>query len=359
MFNPGRLALARRRRGRTKKALADAARLSVKSISDYEHARAVPSEETVVDLGRALRFPVSFFAAPDLESPTEDNASFRALSSMTASQRDSALGAGAFAFAVCEWIEQRFDLPAVNVPTFRGLEPEAAAASVRSEWRLGVAPIRNMIHLLENAGVRVFSLAEQCRQVDAFSLWWRAAKPFVFLNTIKSAEHSRFDAAHELGHLVMHTGGTHGGRDAELEADAFASAFLMPRSSVLAEAPRFASLNGLVSLKKTWGVSVAALNRRLRDVGKLTEWHYRSLCIQIAKDGYRSTEPNGIEPERSQILEKVLCALREDSMGVTDIARDLHLLPGDVEELLFGLATVSVTGGAEGTKRNRDHLKLV
>lgn len=360
MFNPARLALARRRRGVTKKALADAAHLSVKSVSDYENARAVPSEATVVEIARALRFPPEFFSAADLESPSTENASFRALSSMTASQRDAALGAGTLAIAVSGWIEERFDLPQPNVPTYRGLEPEVAAASVRSAWGLGVAPIRNMIHQLEAAGVRVFSLAEQCRQVNAFSLWWRSTTPFVFLNTMKSAESSRFDSAHELGHLVMHKRGTHGGRDAELEADAFASAFLMPRESVLAAAPRLASLNALISLKSQWNVSVAALNRRLHDVGALSDWHYRSLCIEIATNGYRSCEPKGIEPEMSQILEKVLQSLRSDSIGTADIARDLHLHPPDVDELLFGLATVPVAGGGKKTaKRSRDHLRLV
>jgi Zn-dependent peptidase ImmA (M78 family) len=70
-------------------------------------------------------------------------------------------------------------------------------------------------------GIRIFSLAIDAREVDAFSLW-KAATPFVFLNGNKSSEHSRYDAAHELGHLVLHHHGTPQGRDAEREADAFA-----------------------------------------------------------------------------------------------------------------------------------------
>ena len=55
-----------------------------------------------------------------------------------------------------------------------------------------------MLHVLEAKGVRVFSLAENTRNVDAFSSW-REERPFVFLNMQKTAERSRFDAAHELG----------------------------------------------------------------------------------------------------------------------------------------------------------------
>jgi Zn-dependent peptidase ImmA (M78 family) len=357
-FNPGRLVLARSRRGKTKKWLADSVGMSVKSISDYEHARAIPPESTVADLARALRFPAEFFYGHDIEAPTAESASFRALSAMTASQREAALGAGALAIELGKWIDDHFDLPKPDIPTYRETDPETAAASVRAAWALGVAPIRNMVHLLEAKGARVFSLAEQCREVNAFSLWWRGTTPYVFLNTMKSAESSRFDAAHELGHLVLHKRGTHGGRDAELEADAFAAAFLMPRESVLANAPSFASLDELIRLKKIWSVSAAALNRRWRDVRVLSEWHYRSLCIQLAERGYRTREPQGIEPERSSALAKVLKALREDGMGTVAIADDLKVFPKDIEELLFGLATVSVEGGGEKTEA-RGKLRLV
>lgn len=82
----------------------------------------------------------------------------------------------------------------------------------------------------------MFSLVEETRSVDAFSVW-RSNKPYIFLNTVKTAEHSRFDAAHELGHLVLHKHGGPGGRAAEDEANRFASSFLMPSADVRARIP--------------------------------------------------------------------------------------------------------------------------
>lgn len=78
---------------------------------------------------------------------------------------------------------------------FRGHpSPEAATLNrkrpLRRMWGLGNAPIPNMIPLLESKGFRVFSLAEEAREVDAFCTW-HEGKPFVFLNTIKSVERSR------------------------------------------------------------------------------------------------------------------------------------------------------------------------
>jgi Zn-dependent peptidase ImmA (M78 family) len=111
-------------------------------------------------------------------------------------------------------------------------DPAGAARTLRQYWTIGEKPIGSMIKLLETKGIRVFSLSENTRNVDAFSCW-RNGEPYVFLNKFKSTEHSRFDAAHELAHLVLHKhGGPSQGRSAESEAHAFASSFLMPRDDV-------------------------------------------------------------------------------------------------------------------------------
>src|SRR5690606_377713 len=148
---------------------------------------------------------------------------------------------------------------------------------------------------------------------------WKGGRPYMFLNTFKSAEHCRFDAAHELGHLVLHQHGQPQGPDLEREANAFASAFLMPRASVLAKAPRTATLQNLIKHKKHWAVSVAALNYRLHALNLTTDWTYRTLCIQIAEAGYRKKEPEGIQHEKSVVLEKVFSALRDEGVSKSDV----------------------------------------
>lgn len=213
-------------------------------------------------------------------------------------------------------------------------------------WGLGEAPIGNLIHLLESKGIRVYSLAIEAREVDAFSVWHRD-RPFVFLNTIKSAEHSRFDAAHELGHLVrdrhsMLHGEAHS-PDMEREANAFASAFLMPRASIYARRSGMVTIDKLIQLKQNWGVSLAALAFRMNQLGLLSEWTYRNLCIEMAKNGYRTSEPNPIRREVSQVLRKVFDALRTDGISRTALARDLNVSREDIDNLTFGLALSSVS----------------
>ena len=343
-FNPSRLTLARKRRGFTKTRLAKAVGVEPRSISGYETGEFTPDVEKRDQLAKVLRFPASFFSGDDLDELSPDSASFRALSKMTAGQRDMALGAGAIALLLNGWIEERFELPKANLPDLsREVHPEAAAESVRRSWELGELPVKNMVHLLESKGVRVFSLCLDASDVDAFSMWHQNT-PFVFLNTMKSAEHSRFDAAHELGHLVMHRHGAPQGQDAERDANAFASAFLMPRADVLAHAPRLATVDHLVKLKKYWTVSVAALAYRLHTAGVLTDWHYRTLCIEIASRGYRTKEPEEAPRETSQVLAKVFAALRDDSVVKRDIATKLNITPEEIEQLVFGLALTGLSG---------------
>jgi Zn-dependent peptidase ImmA (M78 family)/DNA-binding XRE family transcriptional regulator len=363
MFNPRCFSFARRRRGLTKKALAERAGLSVRSITAYEAGDQDPLPETLGQLARILEFPVAFFEGDDVEEFTDDSASFRSLSKMTAGQREAALAGGALAIRLGTWMEERFSLPDPDLPDFHeATDPEVAAASLRAIWGLGERPISNLVHLLESRGVRVFSLVEDCKEVDAFSLWYRGT-PYVLLNTLKTAERSRFDAAHELGHLVMHRHGNATGRTAEDQANAFASAFLMPRASVIARASHGVTMRALFEGKEVWGVSTVAYAYRLHKVGLLSDWYYHQLMRKLSGMGLRSAEEGHKRRETSQILKKVLDDLKQSGIPKAEVARQLKIYPGELDRLIFGLAITGVPGGGggEGGDRSasRANLRLV
>lgn len=360
MFNPLRLSLARRRRKLTKKALAEALEFDQKTVIRYESGEVEPPPDSIAALSRVLQFPPSFFFGPDVDEPMVEAASFRSLSTMPARDRDAALAAGAFAFMLSDWVADRFVLPLPDlIDCKEDCDPEAAARMQRQKWQLGELPIRDMVHLLEAKGVRVFSLAENTKTVDAFAMWRREI-PYVFLNTTKTPERSRFDAAHELGHLVLHKhGGPQGGRVVEDQANQFASAFLMPEADIKAKLPRVHSLVQLIEAKKNWKVSVSALNYRLHKLGITTEWQYRNFCIQIAEQ-FRQTEPNSIPRETSVFWEKVLGSLRSDGIGKQSIADDLRLPVFEVENLVFRLTNMqSIDGRGSRTGKSTASLKLI
>jgi Zn-dependent peptidase ImmA (M78 family)/DNA-binding XRE family transcriptional regulator len=338
MFNPTRLAVARKRRQLTKKALAVKALVAQVTLTRIENGdTSDPDKETVNRLANALAYPIGFFYLDDCEPLSTESVSFRSLSTLTARQRDAALAAGTIAFLLDDWVTQRFNLPAPDLLDLRDESPEAAATALRDYWGIGSKPIPHMTKLLEAKGVRVFSLSENNKNVDAFSCW-RGDNPYVFLNTFKSAERSRYDAAHELGHLVMHIhGASSGNRDVERDADQFASAFLIPRGDLISHMQRVSSLNQLIAEKQRWGVSVAALARTAFDAGLLSEWHYRDLCRTMSTLGYRSKEPNPRPREESVLWKKVFETLWRDRLTKEHVSKELFLPPDEIESLLSGL----------------------
>src|SRR5690606_5299417 len=110
------------------------------------------------------------------------------------------------------------------IPDLSHMDPSSAANALRNYWSLGNGPIQNMVHLLESKGVFVFWLHHDDPALDAIS-FWKEDKPYVLLNSLKLAgDRARFDAAHELGHLVLHRQSTSlTDKDKEQEANKFAS----------------------------------------------------------------------------------------------------------------------------------------
>lgn len=345
MFNATRLVLARKRRRMTCKDLAERSGLSAMTISRLENGDNFPDDSTVSKVATALEFPREFFFARDIDTVATDAVSFRSLSKMSAKERDAAISAGMLGLELSTWIEAKFSLPRPKLLDLSSeSDPEASARSMRQHWGIGERPIGNMVGLLETHGVRVFSLSENTASVDAFS-FWRDDKPFVFLNNFKTAERSILDAAHELGHLVMHR---HAGpnpdrvenddRATEREANAFASAFLMPANDVRSRMPRFIDADAVIKLKARWRVSAMAMSYRLHQLNVISDWQYKTLCIELGKRGYRSSEPVGIERETSLVWKKVLSQLWTERISKNEIARQLLIPLDELEGLIWELS---------------------
>ena len=338
-FNPKRLCLARQRRRLTGKGLAQLAGMSAITISRLENGENEPDSTTVQRLATVLRYPFEFFYADDPDVLDTATVSFRSLSKMSAKERNAATAAGTLGLELNNWLEQEFDLPNADIIDLSyETDPETAARTLRAYWGLGERPISNMLGLLEVKGARVFSLSEATRSVDAFS-FWRDDRPFVFLNNFKTAEHSIYDSAHELGHLCMHRhAGAHPSRAAEREANQFASAFLMPENDVRSRLPRFITVDLILKAKARWRVSAMAMSYRLHALGMMTEWQYKSACIELGRRGYRTAEPDGIPRETSAVWRKVLSALWSERRTKSDIAKSLHIPPDELEGLIWELA---------------------
>ncbi len=338
MFTPERLTLARKRRKLTRKSLAERSGVAVDTVSRIEKGQNTPDEETVESFAAALNYPFEFFFLDEAESIEADSVSFRSFSKMTAKLRDAALMAGTLGLELSEWVDERFSLPKPDlIDLSYETDPEAAAQALRSYWGVGARPIGHLIALLESRGIRVLALSEETAAVNAFS-FWKGEVPFIFLNSFKTAESSNFDIAHELGHLVMHMHGDPKDiKGCEREADAFASAFLMPESDVKSRVPRRIDIDTVLKAKSRWRVSAMAMTYRLRSLGLLSEYNYKSMCIELSKMGYRAGEPRGIEREVSKVWGQVLTQLWSEGLSLSHVAQELRAPLDEVEGLIGGI----------------------
>lgn len=341
-MNGKRLMVARLRKGLSRPELAEMLGVSARTIGGWEAETTAVPQDRIAAIAQALGFSAEFFKLANPASVGTSAVSFRSLSRKSATQRDAALAMCDLAVDLAAWFDPKFGRGAAAIPDLSGENCEFASDLLRREWGLGHAPISNMIHLLEAKGVRVFALPENCREIDACS-FWQDDKPFMLIDTNRSSERTRFNLAHELGHLVLHRHGAPMGQDAEKEANAFASSFLVTLESIQRHLPRHITIDTLLKLKHRWSVSAAALAYRLNKVGYLSDWHYKSMVIEMRRRGYHEKEPDPVPRETSYVHDLALRALREKGISLRQISDQTRLPMPEIVGMLQGLAPVAIS----------------
>lgn len=316
LFQPERLTLARELRGFSKVEIAEKICKSVSSISQFEAGKIKPEAGTIAEISLALALPVGFFCVP-LRSKliSVESCHFRSLRSAKQSDRRELLAHATILADVFAYIDEHVELPADRITPFAAVmksdeEIEKFAVGIRKLWGLGLGPIDNLTRLIESNGAVVSIVSKRFAGIDAFSTRC-GSREFIFLVAETCTSRLRFDLAHELGHLLMHQDAQPGDRHLEDQANRFAGAFLLPRESFGLECPRRIDLDLFFSLKLRWGVSVAAMVRRARDLGRITEAGYRRAFMQLSRSGERLNERNEPEGERPSIMRKALKAVSE------------------------------------------------
>lgn len=331
LFEGGRLTQARELEGIGKVDLAARLDISAAAIGQFEAGVTRPSVGTLENLADALRVPAAFFAGNRPRfAIREDDAHFRSLRSTSRRDRAQARAQLELLAEGVAVLEGRVRLPAADLPAIAGdASPEEAADAVRKAWKLGLGPIPDVVGLLESHGVIVSRLPAASETMDAFSSWV-GDRPFVVLVANKqAADRARFDASHELAHLVLRHRGEPGEPSLERIAHRFAAEFLTPSSAIEPLLPRTVDWRRLAQLKLAWGVSMAMLLRRMRDLKVIADEAYRRGMIDLSRRGWRRKEPVvlGI-PEEPEMLAKAMETLAaQKGYRVEDLAKDLSLRP--------------------------------
>lgn len=348
-FTPDRLTVAREMAGLEIKEVAERIQTSPSAVTQFEKGKAKPKPETLIRLALALGVPPEFFAAEPLPALPIDACHFRSLRSASVKERRRLIAHGRVIRRIVDYLRDFVSFPAEQLSSLcpqdtSPADVEDLALAVRDAWHLGQGPISNMVSLLEAKGIVPVEVPGHSAKLDAFSVWVEDL-PVVFLTPEKdSGSRRRFDAAHELGHLLMHRGRAAGDVEAEREAHAFASAFLLPRAPFLSECPRRLDWARLRQMKKRWGVSLAALVRRAFELGLYTEATYRRAYSILNQRGWRTDEPDEPEMERPTLLARAVALLGQAGYSLGRIAEDLRLSESLVERLL-GLRASGAGGG--------------
>lgn len=310
-FQPGRLRLARELDDVSQAKLATDVKLTPAAVSQFESGDSRPSQETLFELANALNVPVEFLLLPIEET---HEGFFRSLRKSSVAQRRKARSLAHLVHDLAVDPVSGTCLNDVVVPHFRvdSLEPTSpavtdAAMQLRAEWGVASGPVDDVVGLLEGHGILVLRLPLDEADVDAFSLPF-PDRPVVVLGANKNDRaRSRFDAAHELGHLVMHGESVWGVKEVEIQAHKFAAEFLMPAADIRDELPAKADWSTLFALKRRWHVSIAALLMRAKDLEVMTPPAYTTAMKGISARGWRRSEPIPLgEPEKSTVTTELL-----------------------------------------------------
>jgi Zn-dependent peptidase ImmA (M78 family)/transcriptional regulator with XRE-family HTH domain len=341
VFDPVRLRLARQAAGLRKKQLAELIGVSPAAVSQYESAASRPSPAVVARLALALGVPAEHFSAgADLAPVVATTPHFRSLRATTQLERDRAFAHAVAVLDLTRALERWIRLPAVALPA-EPVDPatpldavEAVAGRVRAAFDLPEGPVANVVRLLESRGVVCTRLPGDSRRVYAFSAAF-APRPVVVLSHDRQHRAAaRFDAAHELGHLVLHHDAEPGTAVTERQAHAFAAALLAPREQIADALPRRVDWAALLELKRVWGLSMQALLYRARTLGTLSEPAYRRAMTEVSKRGWRRQEPGDQgEAERPSLFPRALDLLAGRDITLEDLAAAARLPVATAREI--------------------------
>lgn len=306
-----RLRLARKRAGLSMRALAESVTPSVtaQAISKYEADKMMPSSAVLVGLGKVLGVSLDFLLGGQVKAL--EALEWRKTS--TASAQDRAVAEAVVIEKLEDYlaIEDILDLHLSTDP-FAELRVgqvededavDAKAHEAREKWKLGIDPIPSMTALLEDKGLKVIK-ADLPERINGMACRVeRAGGPIAEVIVVArktNVERKRFNLAHELAHRII--AGT-GPASLRLEPamNRFAGTFLMPTEHLIGEAGQnrhSVTRPEIFRLKRTYGVSAAALMVRLGQVGVLSKAAVEYAFKTYAR-GWRKDEPEPIEAGES------------------------------------------------------------
>lgn len=360
-FEPGRLIQALSARGLSQVALASMVGVSPATVSKWKNGQQSPEAEALTSLSQVINVTPEWFTRPLPEKCSLPL--FRSNASAHSDARKMLEARLEWAQDIALALSEFVDFPDVNLPVRSFTDPEQitsadieeAADECRALWNLGRRAIPDLAMAVEGAGVILVREETGIATIEGLSSWSQALdRPMILLSADKqNGFRSRFDLAHELGHLILHKGierSTEPVRHKMMEDQAhrFAGAFLLPAETFAADVRSPVTLDSLLLLKQRWGVSVAAMFMRLWAL-KIIDDETKSLLFKrrSARWGVKA-EPgdDGRAPEQTRLLKRTIELLASSGvMPVDAVSSYIGLSATDIE-MLSGLPLRYLSGNA-------------
>lgn len=351
-FQEGRLSQILAARRLTQAQLATMVGVSPATISKWRAGTQAPEREALERLALVVNVTPEWFTRPTNKKVSLPL--FRSNASAHVAARSMLEARLEWAQEIALILMEFVDYPDLTLPTRSFTDPEQitpedielAASECRDVWRLGRGVVQDLALAVEGAGVILVREETGIAQIEGLSAWSEAlGRPLILLSADKdNGYRSRFDLAHEIGHLILHrhikrTTDRDRHKLMEKQAHQFAGALLLPPETFATELRMPVTLDDLLLLKRRWGVSVAAITMRLHALGLLDEEEKLAIFKRrSARWGGKSEPGDGDrKPEQPRLLRRTIDLLVDENVMPLDaIPRHIGLAPSDIE-MLTGL----------------------
>ena len=308
----------------TKKDLAARCNITSINITYYESGERKPSMETMKLLAKALGVRVSDFLAVRNENLHFCHGEFRKKASLSQHGQEY----------VRESVEEYFnrfysaveilggevlpEAPACGVLPITG-DPEEDARALRAHLNLSSeGPVGNLIEILENKGILVFSLNFENDDFSGMN-GFVENRPYIVINSQMTTERNRTTIVHELAHFMFEWPEGMEEKEAEDYATAVGGAFLFPKTDVARElgVHRSKITKDMLLVCKEYGISMLLLVKRARISKVISDVVERDFYIRAGQKGWRKSEPSRIKKEQPRLFEQLVYrAVNEQEISV-------------------------------------------
>lgn len=293
-----RLKCARKMAGFSMESLAEKTGkvITKQAISKYEKGQMNPGSDALLALSRALGVKPDYFFRSQKVILLE--LEFRRKSKLSRKEEES------IKHRTLDFLERYLEIEGIlgekadfNNPLSSNsissyADVERSARELRRKWKLGDAPISNLMELLEDKGIRIYEIetGENFHGISARS----RDIPVIAVRSQDDLLRKRFTIAHELGHILLKFPERDDQQAGEKLCHTFSGALLLPEKIIKAELGERRSRIALWELKKLkgiYGISIQAIMVRANRLNIISDHTYRNFWITVNRQGWKACEP--------------------------------------------------------------------